>query len=565
MDEKYNFCTNCGSKVEQEDLYCKVCGTKRRELIDFPETSDYICSGCGDSLQSNDKYCCHCGFRSGIPKKIIKVEESNYIKPEDETNFSNRPVIIFVLISLFLYSFGIYSIYDYILSSQGQDFFNIIKNKLSLIINVGSQFLPFIVAFFFFFIVISFFFSWLILKILAKIGQLFTIIVEIFGFLILILLGAAFAVTGGEVSIFGMKSSILGIIFSVIGLIILLGVAFGLKFFLRAGKFIEFSSQLVLDEKAILIAPIILGLFSLISGLFMLVSYWEIIQLFKPFLQNQGPNIVSLIALIVAIVFEYFFLIVYLGISYILNGMVISYASDWYRDLDPDIQSARKDIRAVLPIIFEFAFAMATIKTITFLFRRIIYEQTVEETNESMSSRRGGKDLNRDNLFYVLIGVILVSFLEAIWLFLNFFTLISIIQKRKNLTDSIEDSANTMWNGLLDVIIGETGFNLTMTMILVLYVFSWFGTGFAIGYFALGNDVTIGIIIGLIFLILSLFPYNIISMPLNTSFKTFLFCYAQDSMEGFEKPSKLPVDLQDGFKYLQSHYTTRKMQDPTKM
>ena len=75
MDKKYNFCTDCGSKVEEEDRYCKVCGTERRELIDLPETSDYICSGCGESLQLNDKYCCYCGFRSGIPTTITKVEE----------------------------------------------------------------------------------------------------------------------------------------------------------------------------------------------------------------------------------------------------------------------------------------------------------------------------------------------------------------------------------------------------------------------------------------------------------------------------------------------------------
>lgn len=474
---------------------------------------------------------------------------SGYVKPDIRTNFSNIPTIIFILITLFLYVFGLFSFYEYYISPQGQAFFKLISDNLSTIINVGVSITPYALAFLFFYLVIAIFFSWLLLFIISKIGQEVTIVVTIAAPIILLGIGALFIAAG----------SLIGLIFLVFGGILLLVLIFKFTALKRAGKFLEFSAQLSLDEKAVLVAPIILGLFTLISGLFMMASYWEINQLVITYLKGQNSDTVQNIGTIVAFIFEYFYLIIYLGISYILNAMVISYAGDWYRGLDPDLKSARKDIRDVLPIILKFAFAMATVQMIFTAFARGSSSQI---GGAAQGGRRGGNNLG-GGLVLVIVGWLFMTIFGAIWAFLNYFTLISIVQKKQNLTNSIKDSAKTMWHSFLDVLVAETGYGPTMLIFAILFGLMWFGTGFGIGFFVFGSDIVFAFVFGILFIVLSTFPYTVISMPMNTSFKTFLYSYAQDYTEGFKKPSKLPVELRDDFKYIQQNVNKRKMRDPT--
>ena len=481
---------------------------------------------------------------------------SAYKKPNIKTNFSNIPTIIFVLITLFLYFFGLFSFYEYFSSPQGQDFIKLIEDNLPTIISIGTAVLPFVLAFLFFYVVISLFFSFILLWIMSKIAEEVTIVVTLALPLILIGLG---------ILVLGVGGGIIGIILAGIGGLFLLLVLYKFRALKRAGKFVEFSAKLALDEKAVLVFPIIMGLFTLITGLFMMASYWEINQLIVNYLQTQYPQQASNIGTIVSLLFEYLYLIIFLGLSYIFNALVISYAGDWYRGLDPDINSARKDVRDVLPIILKFAFAMATVQMLFRALGRMMSGGGSSTGTGRSGGRRGtGLDLNFLSVLGI-IGFFVVALFGAIWQFINYFTLISIVQNKQNLTTSIKDSASKRWHGFLDILVGDTGFGLTMFIFMVLNALIWFAAGFGIGYVALGNDLVIGLVVGVLFIVLSLFPYQIVTNPLNTSFKTFLYCYADDSTSGFSKPSRLPAELRNDFKNIQSRAGKRRMRDPSKI
>ncbi|MCK5345486.1 MAG: hypothetical protein KAR20_18885, partial [Candidatus Heimdallarchaeota archaeon] len=323
----------------------------------------------------------------------------------------------------------------------------------------------------------------------------------------------------------------------------------------RSGKFVEFSAQLVLDEKAVLAMPLLLGIYSIITGFFMLFGFLKIYSLFEV-TNALGETELSYPGLIMAIIFEYFYLIVYLGVYYSLSAGVISYASDWYRGLDPDLGSAMKDVRQVFPIILKFAFAMATVKIIMQIFTGAARGQTTRTGGRNAGAAIGG-------LIFAAIASLMISIIGAIWMFLNYFTLVSIVQNKKGLGDSIKDSAKTTWGALVDVLVGETGFGLTTFIFAVVNSLIWVGIGFSLG-FAVTQELTYGIVFAVIFVFLGTLPYNVVTMPMKVAFRTFIYSYAKDSVEGFKKPSRLPAELRNEFKTLsRKDVKKRGMRDPS--
>ena len=158
----------------------------------------------------------------------------------------------------------------------------------------------------------------------------------------------------------------------------------------------------------------------------------------------------------------------------------------------------------------------------------------------------------------------MISILGAIWMFLNYFTLVSIVQNKTNLTDSIKDSAKTTWGALVDVLVGETGFGLTTFIFSIINSLIWLGAGFGLG-FAVTNQLIYGVVFAIIFVFLGMLPYNVVTMPMKVAFRTFIYSYAKDTLEGHKKPSKLPAELRDEFSTLSQRDVKRRgMRDPSK-
>ena len=483
---------------------------------------------------------------------------SSYKKPDIKTEFSSIPSWVYLLIALVLYAFGTYAFVDYIVDPANAAILENISSGLSVLVPISLPFLPLLIAFGLVFLVITLILAYILVWIMSKIAQEVTIAVCILFPLFMIGFGAIMA--GGGLLLSGEEQaavSLVGMLIAGLGVLFLIFVIWKFTMIKRSGKFVEFSAQLVLDEKAVLAMPLLLGIFSIITGFFMLFGFLKIVNLFS--VQNtSGESELSMIGTIVAIIFEYIYLIVYLGVYYSLSAGVISYASDWYRGLDPDLNSAMKDVRQVFPIIIKFAFAMATVKL-------IMQIATGGGRSQRMRTTQGRQQPGAviAGLVLAAFASIIISILGAIWMFLNYFTLISIVQNKRGLKDSIKDSAKTTWNALLDVLVGETGFGLATFIFAIINSLLWIIIGFGFGL-VVGQQLGFGIFFAIVFLILGILPYNVVTMPMKVAFRSFIYSFAKDSIEGFKKPSRLPAELRNEFKTLSTKPRKRGMTDPSK-
>ncbi|MFW9930591.1 MAG: hypothetical protein ACFFD1_14475 [Candidatus Thorarchaeota archaeon] len=476
---------------------------------------------------------------------------SEYVKPDIKTNFSRGPTIIYFLLVIVLYFFGLISCYLVITEPENQATFDNLTNGIKDLIGVSLPFLPFFLGFIILFLLISlvlgYFVVWLMSKIAMEVTMITIIVFPFFFIVIGLFIGYA------SLSQSNYDGMVVGFLPMAFGLLLYILVIWKWKSFKRAGQFVEFSAQLTLDEKAVLWAPILMGLFNIVTGLFIIFGMWEINSLFVT--TNNSESQLSPIGAIISFVFAYIYLIIYLGVSYSLNALVISYATDWYRGLDPDIKSATKDVKQVFPIIVKFSVAMASIK--------IIAQVLANGTRNTTTSNRGNAGSMVAFLILSSLAWFVFSIIGAIWMFLNYFTLISIVQNKKGLGESIKDSAKTTWNSFLDVVAGESGYGLTMFVFFFINIIIWAVAGFALGYLMFPDSVIIWIVFAVVLIILSSVFYNMVTFPMKVAFRTFLYSYAKDYLDGFKKPSKLPIELRDEFKSLAQEHDKRRMRDPT--
>jgi len=485
------------------------------------------------------------------------MSTASYKKPDIKTNFSNTPTWIYLIVVVALYVFGAYAFLDFIFKDANAPILTDISLALNVLVPLSLPFLPLLIVFILVFLVVTVIMAYLILWIMSKIATEVTIFVSVL--FPVLMMGIGVILIGGGLILPGdeqFAASMAGFFLAIFGLVLLAIVIWKFRVIKRSGKFVEFSAQLVLDEKAVLAMPFLLGIYSTITGFFMLFGFIKIYTLFEVSNALGEPEL-SYPGLILAIIFEYFYLIVFLGVYYSLSAGVISYASDWYRGLDPDLGSALKDVRQVFPVILKFAFAMATVKIIMQIFTGANRGQRTTGGRRNAGAELGG-------LIFAAIAGVLISIIGAIWMFLNYFTLVSIVQNKTNLTDSIKDSAKTTWGALVDVLVGETGFGLATFIFAVINSLIWLGVGFGLG-FAVTQELIYGIVFAIIFVFLGTLPYNVVTMPMKVAFRTFIYSYAKDTIEGHDKPSKLPVELRDEFGTLSQREGSRRgMRDPSK-
>ncbi len=485
---------------------------------------------------------------------------SNYKKPNIKTNFSNTPTWLYLLVAVALYSFGAVSFYsfitDFTTDPENEEVLAQLSEAFELLVPITMDFLPLLIVFIVVFLVLTLILAYVILWIMSKVAKQVTIFVSIFFPVLMIIIGVLMIGGGILMPEDQIGASMMGMFIAGFGVLLLAFVIWKFRVIARSGKFVEFSAQLVLDEKAVLAMPLILGLYSIVTGFFMIFGFLNIYSMFEV-TNAMGETELSYPGLILAIIFEYFYLIVYLGVYYSLSAGVISYASDWYRGLDPDLGSAMKDVRQVFPVILKFAFAMASVKIIMQIFTGATRGQATR------SRGRGNAGAAIGGLIFAALASIIISILGAIWMFLNYFTLVSIVQNKKGLSDSIKDSAKTTWGALVDVLVGETGFGLTTFIFAIVNSLLWLGVGFSLG-FAATQELAYGLVFAVIFVFLGSLPYSVVTMPMKVAFRSFIYSYAKDSIEGFKKPNRLPAELRDEFKVLaRKDFKRRGMRDPS--
>ncbi|NHJ39070.1 MAG: hypothetical protein FK731_03485, partial [Asgard group archaeon] len=148
-----------------------------------------------------------------------------------------------------------------------------------------------------------------------------------------------------------------GLFYSLIGLapvvLLVIGMFTNINKFKRAGEFMKFTGQVILAEKGMLLAPIMIAMISVVNFLtmaaifgFLVITFFESI----PWLGYILGAIASLLQLIV-----------YYGIFYLAEAINTTYAYEWYRKRDPDIKFCRKNVAGNFGAIFTFGVVTAVV------------------------------------------------------------------------------------------------------------------------------------------------------------------------------------------------------------
>lgn len=442
-------------------------------------------------------------------------------------NHGKFSLFLFLLLVLVLYGFGIYSIYDLIIIKYPAEFDSILI-VLGTIIPFLSQGIPYLLLALVIFFVLCLILGWIILQLMRHLA---TPVVLFMSFLIpgvMIWIGIIISLLA--------PIALIGYVVLIFGVLLLLFAIWNQRRLRRAGKFVEFAARLVLEEKALLIAPIIVALFTIFAGMIMGFSFLEIYDSWGVF--TEGSVELSELGSFVGLFIEYIYLIVYFGLYYIIGGFIVSYAFDWYRKEDPSLKTAWNDVRQVLSPLLWFGIIRATLEMITRVLGR----------GARRSATTTGKRRNEQifTVFLFLITSVIVSIIIGLYRFFTYFTLPAIVVKKKGVRDSIRDSAKIVWNNWLDLMVGETGFGLAMFFFNIINFVLWGATGAYVGYLIF-STVEGAFVIGIVAIIFSTIPMSIVTYPMGTAFKTFLYAYALDRESGFKHPSRLPAELKGEF------------------
>lgn len=316
----------------------------------------------------------------------------------------------------------------------------------------------------------------------------------------------------------------------------------------RAGKLAEFTAQLLLEEKEMFIVPLVTAVFSLLTGILMMATFGAMYT----WLPLVGIPPESWIFFLLSILVQIPYLFVYFSVFYVFDGINISIAHTWYRNQDPVLRGATREVRGVLGTIIQFAAVRTAVSV-------------AQSTARQGGQRQGG--------IFAIIGAIAARIIGVVFYFLTYFTLPSIIIEKRGLVDSIKRSARITWKYLVDVYIAETGVSTVFSFFGGLMTLGFLAVGFLFGYimgaFLLLDPflaLIIGIVFAVVFMIFAAVPSYFIFRPLNTAYRTFMFSYALDEESNFTLPSRLPKAYRDTIEEAQAEWEAsgkeRKIKSP---
>lgn len=454
---------------------------------------------------------------------------------------SALPVIILAIAIILVYSFGSFSLYLLLIDPYIASVMALLNSVIVTALPILSGYTWILIIFVLLIVVLGFVLAFGILllmkraasgvlKVLWILQAIFNIVIGVFMFLFL-----------GPLGIFGLMFPFIG----VIQLFIWFRRRRKLE---RAGKLVEFTASLLLQEKQMFIVPLVIAIFSIFTGILMLATYYAAYIILPIIFVGITPD--SWLFLGIQILIEIPFIFVYFSVFYVFEGLNVSIAHTWWRKEDPNLSDAMGEVRSVAGTIIAFAGVRTLVAVAIGAARR--------------SGRKQGGP-------WALIGLIVARIIGMIFRFITYFTLPAIIIEKRGLKNSIVRSAKTTWKYMVDVYIKETGVSTTFSFFGGLLSLGYLVVGFAFGFilgfvFGLFDPLILGIIFAIVFLIFAAIPSYFVFRPLNTAYNTFMFCYALDEESRFKLPSRLPKEYRDVIEAAQAEFEAsgkgRSMEEP---
>jgi hypothetical protein len=370
--------------------------------------------------------------------------------------------------------------------------------------------------------IMGFLVGWLLLFLTAKFGH------------ILVYAGVALYIVSAVVGV--IISAIVfpgGLLYSLFGLapvvFLVIGMFTNINKFKRAGEFMKFTGQVILAERGMLLAPVMIAMISVVNFLTMASIFGLlVVKLYAtiPWLGYILGAIASLLQLIV-----------YYGIFYLAEAINTTYAYEWYRKRDPDLKFCRKNVAGNFGAIFTFGVVTAVVSWIQQMLRN------------AASSTKG----NAAGAILAILARLVSSVIGFIFKYLTYFTLPAIVVEGKKFKDGVTRSFDLLKRYYMDVLIRETGVQRGMSILqwIAIFLYGIMGViaGFIIKIVDPAQTWTFAMLICVIpCIIFASVPTFFIFRPMKTAYLTFVFAYAQDEEKGFKLPTRMPAELRGDMK-----------------
>ncbi len=461
------------------------------------------------------------------------------------------PVIILALAMILLYSFGCYSLYLLFMDPVVASVIDTINLALASALPILAGYSWILIAFILLIVVLGFVLALGVLLLMRRAASGVLKVLWILQAIVNIALGVIIFIF---LLPFGLLA-LVGLLFPFMGVIQLLIWFRRRRKIERAGKLVEFTASLLLQEKQMFLVPLVIAIFSIFTGILMVATYiaaYAYLPVIFPTI-DFASELGSWIFLGIQILMEIPYVFVYFSVFYVFDGVNVSIAHTWWRKEDPNLRGALGEVRSVAGTIIAFAGVTTLVAVAISAVRR--------------SGRKQGGIL-------AIVGVILARIIGMIYRFITYFTLPAIIIEKRGLKDSIVRSAKTTWKYMVDVYIAETGVKTTFSffggLLSLGYLVAGFAFGFILGFLFNPTDtlglIILGIVFAVIFLIFAAIPSYFVFRPLNTAYNTFMFCYALDEESRFKLPSRLPKEYRDVIEAAQAEFEAsgkgRRMEEP---
>jgi hypothetical protein len=450
------------------------------------------------------------------------MEVEKMAKGKIELQPANQKAIWgYIIASLIFFGLGILSLVTIYLDPTYQADINAALTEIIVAIGiVGGTFLTYwwvILVIVLGLILLGFLVGWLLLVLVAKLGH------------ILVYAGTALTIVGGLVmGLVGLFIPGFGLVYALSSFIpagaLLLVVVFQFRKIKRAGEFLKFSGQVILDEKGMIISPLFVSGITVINFITMAAIFARLVLLF-PALPYVGYILGAFASL--------FQLIIYYGAFYAAEAINTTYAYEWYRRRDPDMKFCLKNVAGKFGPIITFGIVTALISWLQQMLR-----------NAASSAQSKG---NIAGIILAILARAVAAIIGFIYKYLTYFTLPAIVVEGHNFKGGVERSMKLLRRYYMDVLVRETGVSSAMSIVQFMSFLIFGVVGAIIGLIVFGASWNVLIII-LPMLIFGYFPTFFIMRPMKTAYLTFVFAYAQDEESNFSLKTRMPAELRGDMK-----------------
>ncbi len=447
------------------------------------------------------------------------LEDFNEKTPVTSRKPAEWPYYLWILVTVILFGYGYFGIYLMIVGNPE------LLSFVSLLLNTSMQtigeLLPLTIITFLTIGIVAIIGAYALLQLFAALGEEFLLFVY-FG------IPGIIALFGGYMII---KGGFVGILF----LIPLLIVIIVRKKLITAAKLFEYSVEQVTGNLQTTIPMIIVGIIKVLlwTGFFSAEIYTQYL------LKGATQEVRYLAGLVVFFVY----LFVVYGFTYYFEAANVFIFNNVYHNSDErGLREAFKVVKEMRGAIIGFAFMMALVQ----LIRKI----TRDVTN------RGRRDTNKNErgaiLWIIGMGLAyLMNFLFGVFMFLNYYTLVVIMVKRKPLKEATKESVKLLPRTMVTSIAGNVGIAaaelLYKFLVIIILTISgyYYGTWISIRYNLANLNLIIGIFMAILFSFIGYGPMVSVFQPVFTAYKTFLFNAALDLLEGRPLPQHIPLKLRE--------------------